>query len=265
MIKKYIVQVKYSELEKPAMFATDIDGLKINDYVLINSERGEEVGKVTSKPTNIESFPSNVDISPIIGKPTDTEMHIYNDNKKRAKDALKIAIREAKELKLDMNFLLAEYILDASKIIITYTAEGRIDFRELLKVLATKLHTRIEFKQIGSRDKARATGGVGPCGREICCIKFLKNFDGISINRAKNQQLALNNAKLCGSCGKLMCCLLFEDETYSLEAKEFPPIGSIVTVNKETFKVLGFNIISKSVKCQGSEGIVFIPLKEIKK
>jgi len=265
MVKKYIVTVKYSELEKPAMFASDIDGLKVNDKVLVNTERGTEVGTIVSEPTNIESFPTNVSLSPIVGRPTDTELHIYEDNITRAKESLKIAEREAKELKLDMNFLLAEYVLDASKIIITYTAEGRIDFRELLKVLASKLHTRIEFKQIGSRDKARATGGVGPCGREICCVKFLKTFDGISINRAKNQQLALNNAKLSGSCGKLMCCLMFEDETYTKENKNFPPIGSIIKINDQQYKVLGFNIISKSVKCSGPEGISFIPLEEIKK
>lgn len=265
MVKKYIVTVKYSRLSKPALFATDIDDLKIGDYVLINTERGEEVGTVTANPVNIESFPTKADISPILGKPTETELHIYKDNLKRAKEALKIADQEAKKLKLDMNFLEAEYVLDASKVTLIYTAEGRVDFRELLRTLSSRLHTRIDFHQIGARDKAKATGGIGPCGRELCCLTFLKNFDGISINRAKNQQLSLNNAKLSGACGKLMCCLLFEDETYTRESKDFPPIGSTFKKDKNTYKVLGFNIVNRMVKCEGPEGLVFINVKDIKK
>ena len=265
MIKKYLVPVKYSRLEKPSLFATDIDDLKINDYVLVNTERGQEIGKVAGQPINIESFPMKGDFSTITARANETEIHIYEDNIKRAQKAVKIATDEASELKLNMNFLFAEYVLDASKIIITYTADNRVDFRELLKILAGRLHTRIEFRQIGARDKAKATGGVGPCGRTICCATFLKSFDGISIQRAKNQQLALNAAKLSGACGKLMCCLLYEDETYSKEAKAFPVIGSTFTKDKKTYKVLGFNIISKNIKCDGPDGIEFINLKDIKR
>lgn len=265
MVKKYLVQVRYSKLERPSFFYTDIDNLKINDLVLVNTERGEEVGTIVSEPANIESMPIKGDFSNIIARANETEQHIHKDNIKRAKEAIQIAEAEAKALKLDMNFLFAEYILDGSKIIITYTAEGRIDFRELLKILAAKLHTRIEFKQIGPRDKAKATGGVGPCGRVICCSTFLKSFDGISINRAKNQQLSLNNAKLSGTCGKLMCCLLFEDDTYTQEAKAFPAIGSFVNYDKNSYKVLGFNIISRQVKLEGENGPIFVSLKDLKK
>lgn len=264
MVKKYLVPIRYTKLGKPALFATDIEDLKLNEYVLVATERGEEVGRVAGKPVNIESFPSKADFSLIIARANTTEIHLYEDNIKRAKKALKIAEEEAKALKLEMNFLFAEYVLDSSKIIITYTADNRVDFRELLRVLAGRLHTRIEFRQIGARDKAKATGGIGPCGRALCCATFLKSFDGISINRAKNQQLSLNAAKLSGACGKLMCCLLYEDETYSKEAKAFPPIGSTITKDKKTYKVLGFNIVSKNIKCEGPEGIVFINLKDLK-
>ncbi len=265
MVKKYLVQVKYSKYEKPSLFATDIDDLKLGEYVLINTDRGEEMGTIASKSTNIESFTSKLETSTIIGRPTKTEIHIYEDNKKRAKEAIKIAEEEANKLKLNMNFLEAEYVLDGSKVTLIYTADGRVDFRELLKVLPQLLHTRIDFHQIGARDKARVTGGIGPCGREMCCLSFLKNFDGISINKAKNQQLSLNNAKLSGSCGKLMCCLNFEDETYTRESKDFPPVGSIIKKDKNTYKVLGFNIVSRVVKCEGPDGLTFIPLKELKK
>ena len=265
MVKKYLVQVKYSRLSKPSYFATDIEDLKVGEQVLINTERGEEMGITASKPTSIESITSKIDVSTIIGRPTKTEVHIYNDNLKRAKAALKTAQEESDQLKLGMSFLEAEYVLDASKLTLIYTAEGRVDFRELLKILTQKLHTRIEFHQIGARDIAKATGGIGPCGRELCCLSFLKNFDGISINRAKNQQLALNNAKLSGSCGKLMCCLLFEDDTYTREAKDYPAVGSTFKKDKAIYKVLGFNIVSRTVKCEGPEGIVFIKLSDIKK
>lgn len=264
MVKKYLVPVQYAKLGKPALFATDIEDLKVDELVLVETERGQEVGRVVDKPVNIESFPSKVDFSTITARANSTEIHIYEDNKKRAKKALAIAEEEAKALKLQMNFLFAEYVLDSSKIIITYTAENRVDFRELLKVLAGRLHTRIEFHQIGARDKAKATGGIGPCGRALCCATFLKSFDGISIARAKNQQLSLNTAKLSGACGKLMCCLLFEDETYSKEAKAFPAIGSTITKDRKSYKVLSFNIVSRTIKCQGEEGIVFIELKDLK-
>lgn len=265
MIKKYIVPIKYSKLEKPSLFATDIDGLNIDDKVVVNSDRGIELGTVVGKAVNIESFPSVGDISTIVARANESEKHLYNENVKRAKNAIEIAIQEANGLKLDMNFLFAEYTLDASKVIITYTAEGRIDFRELLKILAGRLHTRIEFKQIGARDKAKSTGGIGSCGRELCCLSFLKNFDGISINRAKNQQLSLNIQKLSGTCGKLKCCLLYEDETYSKEAKAFPPVGSTFIKDNKQYKVLGFNIVSKDIKCNGPDGLEFINLKDIKR
>lgn len=265
MNKKYIVPVRYSRLEKPKLFATDIDGLKVGDQVTVNSERGYELGNIAGDLIDTNTYPSNIDVPEIVAKASQIEIKLYQDNLKRAKNAIKIAEEEAKSLKLNMNFLFAEYILDASKIIITYTAENRVDFRELLKILASRLHTRIEFRQIGPRDKAKATGGIGPCGREICCSTFLKNFDGISISRAKNQQLSLNNAKLSGTCGKLMCCLLFEDETYIIESKKFPQIGSIINKDNKTYKVLGFNIVSKTVKCEGESGIEFIPLNELKK
>lgn len=265
MVKKYLVPVKYSRLEKPSLFATDIDDLKIDEFVLLNTERGQEIGKVVGKPVNIESFPTKADFSTITARANKTELHIHEDNIKRAQKAIKIAEEEANALKLEMNFLFAEYILDASKVIITYTADNRVDFRELLKILAGRLHTRIEFRQIGARDKAKATGGVGPCGRALCCATFLKSFDGISIQRAKNQQLALNTAKLSGACGKLMCCLLYEDETYSREAKAFPAVGTTFTKDKKTYKVLGFNIVSRNIKCEGPDGIEFINLNDIKR
>lgn len=265
MNKNYIVQVKYSRLARPTLFASDIEDLKINDYVLIETDRGEEIGKVVTNPVNMESFKSTNDIPHIIARPSETELQVYEENIERAKKSLQIAEQEAAKLNLQMNFIDAEYVLDRSSITLIYTSEGRVDFRELLKVLSTRLHTRINFHQIGVRDKAKATGGIGPCGRELCCLSFLKNFDGISIARARNQQLALNNQKLSGSCGKLMCCLLFEDDTYTQEAKDFPPIGSTIKKDKVTYKVLGFNIVSRMIKCEGPDGISFIPLKDINK
>lgn len=263
MIKKYIVLVQYSHLKKPNYYATDIEGLKLGDPVIITADIGDVIGTIVSEPVPYGNF-KGLDVSPIIAKAKSGDLTIHQNNLKKSKEALKIATEESDKLKLGMNFIEAQFYLNNNKVTLTFTADGRVDFRGLLPILNSKLKKQVTFYQIGPRDKARATGGVGPCGRELCCVTFLKNFDGISINRAKNQQLPLNMQKLTGSCGKLMCCLLFEDETYSVESKDFPPIGSTITYNKKYYKVLGFNIVSRQLKCQGEEGIEFIPLKDIK-
>ena len=140
-----------------------------------------------------------------------------------------------------------------------------MDFRELLKVLASKLHTRIELRQIGARDKAKLIGGVGLCGLPLCCSTFLNEFDGISINRAKNQMLAINIPKLSGQCGKLMCCLKYEDDAYTDLKKGFPEIGTKVFIDKVQYEVTSINVISKVIKIDSEEDTKFLPFEEFKK
>ena len=164
-----------------------------------------------------------------------------------------------------MNLISCEYTLDKSKVIFSYLADDRVDFRELLKVLASRLRTRIELRQIGSRDKAKMIGGLGVCGLPLCCSTFLNEFDGISINRAKNQMLAINIPKLSGQCGKLICCLKYEDDAYTEERKAFPELGTRYFIDKVEYTVTSINILSRVVKIENEEDIKFLPLEDFKK
>ena len=187
---------------------------------------------------------------------------MHENNLKDAVFALDICKEEVKKAKLDMNLISCEYNLDKSKVIFSYVADDRVDFRELLKALASKLHTRIELRQIGSRDKAKLIGGLGMCGLPLCCATYLNEFDGISINRAKNQMLAINIPKLSGHCGKLLCCLKYEDDAYSEAKKEFPPVGFKVFIDKVEYEVTAINVVSKMVKIDNPEDSKFISLEE---
>ena len=164
-----------------------------------------------------------------------------------------------------MNLISCEYTLDKSKVLFSYLADDRVDFRELLKVLASKLHTRIELRQIGSRDKAKMIGGLGVCGLPLCCSTFLNEFDGISINRAKNQMLAINIPKLSGQCGKLICCLKYEDDAYTEERRNFPDLGSRLFIDKVEYTVTSVNILSRIVKIENQDDVKFIPLEDFNK
>ncbi|MBP5216704.1 MAG: hypothetical protein J6038_02600, partial [Bacilli bacterium] len=161
-----------------------------------------------------------------------------------------------------MNLLEANYTLDGTKVTITYTADNRVDFRELLRILAPQLHCRIELRQIAPRDKAKLVGGIGTCGLPLCCSTFLDQFDGISISRAKNQMLTLNIPKLSGACGKLICCLLYEDDMYTEAKKEFPHVGTIVHLDDGDYTIVGMNILSKQIKLSAGASVRFLSLEE---
>ena len=161
-----------------------------------------------------------------------------------------------------MYLVSAELTLDGTKAIFTYIADERVDFRELLKVLAAKLRCRIELRQIGARDRAKAIGGLGPCGLPLCCSTFLSDFEGISINMAKNQLLALNISKLSGQCGKLVCCLKYEDSLYSELRVGLPKLGQRCKYKDEDFKITSMNVLSKTMKLENKENSVFITFDE---
>ena len=188
-------------------------------------------------------------------------------NQKNVEDA-KQALVTCKEIvsRYDVNMQLTncEYTLDKAKVIFMYTSDDRVDFRELLKELAVVFKCRIELRQIGPRDKAKVIGGIGTCGLPLCCSTLLGEFNGVSINMAKNQMLAINIEKISGACGRLMCCLKYEDEIYSLEKERFPKIGSRVKYQDKDVKVTGLNVINDLVKIETNNGIVFVGLDEIK-
>ena len=184
-------------------------------------------------------------------------------NQAKAEKSLEICKEIVKEYDLDMHLVSCEYTLDASKVIFMYTSETRVDFRELLKELASVFKCRIELRQIGPRDKSKIVGGLGSCGLPLCCSSFLGEFDGVSINMAKNQMLAINIDKISGACGRLLCCLKYEDDTYTKEKQRFPKIGSKVKYDNKIVKVTGLNVISDLVKIEHDGNISFVSLDEI--
>ncbi len=263
----YFVGIKFSNTPRAYFFGLKEDDpqLEIGDKVVVETVRGLELGEVAIEPISMDKYESELGLKPIVRKANDIDVKIYQNNLKEAVSALEISKNEAEKLDLDMNFISCEYTLDKTKVIISYVADERVDFRELLKCLASKLRTRIELRQIGSRDKAKMIGGIGICGLPLCCSTFLNEFDGISINRAKNQMLAINIPKLSGQCGKLICCLKYEDDAYTEERKRFPDLGTKVFIDKVEFTVTSINIISNVVKVENPDDIKFLPLDEFNK
>ena len=262
---KYYVGVKFEGGNKFYNFSTDNSELLPGDKVIVETIRGVELGEVSSQPIPIENYKSDLELKPIY-KIADTEDIKQNEaNKIAAIDASKIFVDETRVLNLDMHLVDSTYTLDQSKIIFSYVADDRVDFRELLKILASKLHCRIELRQIGPRDKAKLYGGLGICGRPLCCSLFLDEFDGISINRAKNQMLAINIPKLSGQCGKLMCCLKYEDDAYTELKAQMPLLGSKFKSNGVEYTVSSYNLISQIVRCTSEDGELFLKGDEVKK
>ena len=264
-IYTHFVGVKFSNAPRAYYFGIKDLQVNIGDKVVVETMRGVELGEITFEPIPMDKYDSPLGLKPVLRIATDVDVRLYEANQKDAEIALDICITEAKKLNLKMNLISCEYTLDRSKIIFSYIADERVDFRELLKVLAAKLHARIELRQIGSRDKAKMIGGIGVCGLPLCCSTFLNEFDGISITRAKNQMLAINIPKLSGHCGKLICCLKYEDDTYSDLRKDFPDLGSKVWIDKQEYTITSINVISRAVKIENAEEIKFLSLDELKK
>ena len=261
----HFVGVKFLNTPRAYFFGTTDNEYALNDKVVVETVRGLELGEIAIEPISIDKYGNGLYLKPIIRKATDVDIRLSEINKKDAVYALDICQTESKKLNLDMNLISCEYTLDKSKVIFSYLADDRVDFRELLKVLASRLRTRIELRQIGSRDKAKMIGGLGVCGLPLCCSTFLNEFDGISINRAKNQMLAINIPKLSGQCGKLICCLKYEDDAYTEERKAFPELGSRYFIDKVEYTVTSVNILSRVVKIENEEDIKFLPLEDFKK
>ena len=258
----HFVGVKFLNTPRAYFFGVkDID-LKLDDKAVVETVRGIELGTIAIEPMSIEKYSNSLLLKPVLRKATDTDIKLADINAKDAQFALDICEQEVKKLNLDMNLISCEYTLDKSKVLFSYLADDRVDFRELLKVLASKLHTRIELRQIGSRDKAKMIGGLGSCGLPLCCSTFLNEFDGISINRAKNQMLAINIPKLSGQCGKLICCLKYEDDCYTEERKKYPELGSRFFIDKVEYTVTSVNILSSVVKIENEDDVKFLSLED---
>lgn len=256
------VKVRFKGNVKAYTFKSDID-LKIKDRVVTNTQYGLEIGEVVGLDMKCDENLDVEEVKMIERLASDEDLRKQKENEKDAQKALYVCQDEADALDLKMRVIRAEYTLDRQKITFIYVADGRVDFRELLKHLAAIFHCRIELRQIGARDKARLVGGVGTCGRELCCKKFGNDFDMISINMAKNQLLALNINKLSGHCGKLMCCLKYENEAYKDLRRGLPKLNAQVEYEGEVYRVTSMNVIQKTCKLENKTNSLFITLDEL--
>ena len=258
-----LASVKFKSAGKIYYFSTNLK-LKKDDRVVVETARGLELGEISQELKDISEFNLDTELKKIVRKATKKDIDNYQKNVKDAKQALVTCKEIVSRYDVKMQLTNCEYTLDKAKVIFMYTSDDRVDFRELLKELAVVFKCRIELRQIGPRDKAKVISGIGTCGLPLCCSTLLGEFNGVSINMAKNQMLAINIEKISGACGRLMCCLKYEDEIYSLEKERFPKIGSRVKYQDKDVKVTGLNVINDLVKIETNNGIVFVGLDEIK-
>lgn len=263
MEKIKLASVKFKSAGKIYYFSTNLK-LKKDDRVVVETARGLELGEISQKLKDISEFNLDTELKKIVRKATKKDIENYQKNVRDAKQALVTCKEIVSRYDVNMQLTNCEYTLDKAKVIFMYTSDDRVDFRELLKELAVVFKCRIELRQIGPRDKAKVIGGIGTCGLPLCCSTLLGEFNGVSINMAKNQMLAINIEKISGACGRLMCCLKYEDEIYSLEKERFPKIGSHVKYQDKDVKVTGLNVINDLVKIETNNGIVFVGLDQIK-
>jgi len=263
MDKIYIL-VGFVNTKKPYFFSTEDQTIVPGDKVLLETVVGKQIGTVEQINVQVSESDLSREIKPIIAKATLRDIETEKENQKLALKANDIFRRTTEQLKLDMRLISSEYTFDRTKVLFIYSSDDRVDFRELLKVLASELHCRIELRQINSRERAQSVGGIGVCGLQLCCTTFFKTFDGISLNRAKNQMLAINIPKLSGQCGKLMCCLKYEDDLYTELKTHFPRFGTKCTYNGAEFRISGYNVLTNIVKIENEENVEFVPLKDLK-
>ena len=259
----HIAFVGFAGSSKVYTFGTNDETLQVNDKVVVETVRGLEVGTIMKENQLFETINTELEIKPVVRKATEEDLVAIEENKIAAEKALRICEECIEHQGLDMRLIEAEYTLDRSKIIFVYVADDRVDFRELLKELATRFKCRIELRQIGPRNKAKIVGGLGSCGMETCCSRFLNDFDVVSINMAKNQLLALNVQKLSGQCGKLMCCLKYEDSQYKEMRQGLPKLNSQIEYKGHKYRVTSMNVLLKQAKIENKEDVQFLDFSEL--
>jgi len=248
------IQVRLREAGNVARYDRNDIRPKVGDYVIVEVERGHEYAQVIGEPEMILEADFDKPLKKILRIATKDDIHRINENKKRIKNAFQTCTKKIQERKLDMKLIDAEYSFDRTKLIFYFTSEGRVDFRELVKDLAHIFKVRIELRQIGVRDEARILGGIGHCGRPLCCASFLKGFEPVSIRMAKEQNLPLNPSKISGCCGRLMCCLGYEYENYKKYLKGLPKEGERIKTKEGKGKVISVNALKRKVIVELEEG-----------
>jgi cell fate regulator YaaT (PSP1 superfamily) len=253
MIK--VVEVRHHGAGNPAHYIIGDFKVTAGDYVIVESDRGLDYGEVLSgEEIALDKIIPQKNQKKIIRVATDSDIERIERNRKAAKEAIKTCSRKILERKLDMKLIDAELSFDCSKMIFYFSAEERVDFRELVKDLAKIFKARIELKQVGVRDEAKMFGGFGQCGRELCCSRFLKDFEPVTIKMAKDQNLPLNPTKISGVCGRLMCCLSYEHKCYKESAKGLPKISQRVKTSEGSGKVVDVNYLKRVAVIELEDG-----------
>ena len=251
---KKIIGVRFKKAGKIYFFDPENMEIEKNDNVIVETAMGDEIGKVVIADREIDESKMATPLKKVVRKATKEDLESQEKYKSKEPEAFKICKEKIKKYNLEMNLTDVEYKFDGSKILFYFTADGRIDFRDLVKDLASVFKTRIELRQIGVRDEVKRIGGNGICGRELCCCSFLDNFETVSIKMAKEQNIALNPSKISGNCGRLMCCLKYEQDVYSEKISKLPKVGSIVKTPSGEGSVEGVEILKEIVKVKIKDG-----------
>ena len=256
---KNIVGIRFKKLGKIYFF--NPKGIKVQkgDKVIVETAQGEEYAEVLIPNRNVEDEKIVAPLKKVLRIATNSDIKRQEDCKKIEKEAFKVCEQKIKEHKLNMTLTEVECKFDNSKMLFYFTADGRVDFRELVRDLAAVYKTRIELRQIGVRDEVKRIGGNGVCGRELCCCTFLNDFEAVSIKMAKEQNISLNPSKISGNCGRLMCCLKYEDDVYLDKLKHLPNVGAIVKTEDGVGEVDNIEILKEKlrIKFKGEDGYTY--------
>ena len=251
---KVVTGVRFKKPGKIYYFDPGNLNIRKGNHVIVDTAMGEEYGEVVIERKEVEDSEITDSLKKVIRVATEKDEKTRLSFKAKEKDAFKTCLEKIEKHGLSMKLIDVEYKYDGSKIIFYFTAEGRIDFRELVKDLAAVFKTRIELRQIGVRDEVKRCGGNGICGRELCCCSFLGNFETVSIKMAKEQNISLNPSKISGNCGRLMCCLKYEQEVYEEKLKGLPRIGAIVKTKDGTGEVCAVETLKEIVRVKYKDG-----------
>ena len=243
-----IVGVRFQMYGKTYYFDPGTLSLQAGDSVIVETARGQEWGRVSIANTQVDDKEVSSPLKPVVRRATKEDDERAEENERLGKEAVKITAQKVEKHKLNMKLVDAEYAFDRSKVTIFFTADGRVDFRELVRDIAGALHTRIELRQIYERDDIRLRGSLGPCGMPCCCITYLNEYEKVTVKMAKNQNLSLNPTKVSGMCGKLMCCLRYENDYYAETCKLMPKVGARVKTADGSVKVEGVDLLKRQIR-----------------
>ena len=243
-----IVGVRFKNNGKTYYFDPGTLSLQAGDSVIVETARGQEWGRVSIANTQVDDKEVSSPLKPVVRRATKEDDERAEENERLGKEAVKITAQKVEKHKLNMKLVDAEYAFDRSKVTIFFTADGRVDFRELVRDIAGALHTRIELRQIYERDDIRLRGSLGPCGMPCCCITYLHEHEKVTVKMTKNQNLSLDPTKVSGMCGKLMCCLRYENDYYAETCKLMPKVGARVKTADGSVKVEGVDLLKRQIR-----------------